>query len=52
MRSNRDLVCGAAGFFVVIIAVAHVALDSLDVLATAIGFVLFGIFHLQHFLSS
>ena len=33
MRSYRDLLCGAIGFTIVIIAILNVALNALDVLA-------------------
>jgi hypothetical protein len=33
--TNRDLLCGTMGFRVVIIAILHVALDALDMLAAS-----------------
>ena len=50
-RAYRDLVGGAAGIHIVIIAVLHVALDTLDVLA-ATGVFIGLFFHFKLFLSS
>ena len=36
VRSYGDLVCGAVGITIVIVAILYVALDSLDVLAAAL----------------
>ena len=36
VRSYGDLICGAMGITIVIVAILYVALDPLDVLATAI----------------
>jgi hypothetical protein len=46
-RSNRNFLGGTAGFHVVIVAVLNAALNALDMLATAIGFVSSVFFHDQ-----
>jgi len=45
VRSYRNLVCGAIGVTVVVIAILNVALDPLDVLASTAAFVVLVLFH-------
>ena len=47
LRSDGDLACGAIGVTIVIVAILHVALDPLDMLAATTVFVLFVLFHLN-----
>lgn len=46
-RAYRDLVCGTAGFHIMVIAVLHAAFDPLDMLAAAGVFVSLIVFHLR-----
>ena len=48
MRSYRDLACGTIRVAIMIVAVLHVALDPLDVLAAARSLILLVLFHFEY----